>query len=102
MAKAATDGPHHELCLGNLSFLEAAVRVVMPQEEAPAALAFTHAGGARPLAKAIPYPALAMPLPSASRNLIHLRIGHLSGGNGWGLLVLLEVLGHCRSRNRGS
>jgi NAD(P)-dependent dehydrogenase (short-subunit alcohol dehydrogenase family) len=36
------------------------------------------------------------------RNLVHLRIGHLRGGNGWGLLVLLEVLGHCRSRDRAS
>src|SRR5262249_16595551 len=36
------------------------------------------------------------------RNLVHLRICHLSGGNGWGLLVLLEVLGHCRSRDRAS
>src|SRR5262245_19839293 len=36
------------------------------------------------------------------RNLLHLRIGHLSGGNGWSLLVLLEVLSHCRSRDYAS
>jgi hypothetical protein len=52
MAKAATDGPRHGLCLGNPSFLEAGVKVVVPKE-APA-LAFTIAGVARPPAKAIP------------------------------------------------
>jgi hypothetical protein len=36
------------------------------------------------------------------RNLVHFRIGHLRGGNGWGLPVLLEVLGHCRSRDRAN
>ena len=44
--------------------------------------------------------ALAVDKKQAAGHSVHLRIGHLSGGNG--LLVLLEVLGHCRSRDRGS